>query len=96
MNQAILSAVLAEKKAKRFTPAGLPVLECVLSHESSVQEASQERKLQFEIKAKAIGPIAEELESLSSGSRMIAKGFLAPTRQHSKQLMFHITHIELE
>jgi primosomal replication protein N len=96
LNQTVLSAVLVEKKAKRFTPAGLPVVECVLAHESSVEEASQPRTLQFEIKAKAIGPIAERLESVGSGSAMTAKGFLAPTRQHSRQLMFHITDIELE
>ena len=95
-NQATLSGVLAEKRAKRFTPAGVPVLECLVEHSATVQEAGSERSLEFSIKAKAMGPAAERLEQVALGSKLIAQGFLAPARQHSKQIVFHLTNFELE
>ena len=95
-NQATLSGVLVEKKAKRLTPAGIPVLECVLEHSATVQEAGSDRQLTFSIKAKSLGQAAERLEQIALGHRLIAQGFLAPTRQHSKQIIFHLTNFELE
>ena len=96
INQAALSGALAEKKAKRFTPAGLPVLELILAHESEVTEAGLTRKITFEVKAKAVGPVAERIEQVSLGRKIRATGFLAPSRQHSKQISFHMTDFELE
>lgn len=96
INQASLSGALAEKRAKRFTPAGLPVLELTLAHESDVTEAGLARRVIFEVKAKAVGPIAERIEQVSLGQKIRATGFLAPSRQHSKQISFHMTDFELE
>ena len=92
----MLSATLVEKNAKRFTPAGLPVLECQMHHESQVREAAAMRTIGFECRVKAIGEIAERIEQLALGSVLTMTGFLAPARQHSKQLIFHITDFELE
>ncbi|MBU3724214.1 MAG: primosomal replication protein N [Burkholderiaceae bacterium] len=96
MNRSVLSATLVEKKAKRFTPAGLPVLECQVHHESQVLEAAAMRTVGFECRVKAVGDIAERVEQLVIGSVLTMTGFLAPARQHSKQLIFHITDFELE
>ena len=96
VNRTVLSATLVEKKAKRFTPAGLPVLECQVQHEAQVLEAAGMRHLQFECRVKAVGEVAERIEQAPLGSALLLTGFLAPARQHSKQLIFHITDFELE
>ena len=96
MNRTVLSATLVEKKAKHFTPAGLPVLECQVQHEAEVLEAAAMRHLQFECRVKAVGAVAERIEQAPLGSALLLTGFLAPVRQHSKQLIFHITDFELE
>jgi len=95
-NRAALSGRLLEKKAKRFTPAGIPVLEILLAHESSVTEAGASRLVKFEFKAKAMGSVAEALEQMALGSSMKIEGFMAPPRLLSRQIMVHITNFELE
>jgi primosomal replication protein N len=95
-NQAALSGTLIEKKAMRYTPAGLPVIEVRLMHDSTVTEAATPRSVQFEVKAKAIGEAAERLATIPLGQQIRAHGFLAPARLHSNQLNFHLTNFDLE
>ncbi len=95
-NRVLLSGCLVEKKAKRYTPAGLPVVELTLAHESQVEEAASQRIVQFEVRVKAVGQVAERIEAVQIGSNVQASGFLAPARQQSKQLIFHLTEFELE
>lgn len=92
----MLSGCLVEKKAKRFTPAGLPVLELTMAHEAPVVEAASERVVRFEVRVKAVGQVAERIETVPIGNNIQASGFLAPFRQHSRQLIFHLTDFELE
>jgi primosomal replication protein N len=61
MNRVLLTAQIIERKALRYTPAGLPALDLILKHESDVVEAQQPRKVAMDIKAVALGPIAEQL-----------------------------------
>jgi primosomal replication protein N len=96
VNQAALSGSLVEKKAKRYTPAGLPVLEIRLAHETQVLEAGIPRTVQFEVKAKAVGEVAERLEKIALDRRLVIQGFLAPAKLHSNQINFHLTNFELE
>jgi len=95
-NSAELSGTLVEKKAKRFTPAGIPVLELLVSHQSQVTEAARPRTVQFELRVKALGDIAESIEQAPLGSVLQMKGFFAPARLHSRSLIFHLTNFELE
>jgi primosomal replication protein N len=96
VNRFDLSATLIEKSVKRYTPAGTPVLECQIQHDSDVSEAASVRRLNFETRVKAVGETAERLQNIALGSRLRLTGFLAPTRLHSRQLLFHITDFELE
>lgn len=91
-----MSGQLCEKKARRYTPAGLPVVEARVDHESSVREAQIDRTVKFEVRVKAVGPIAERLEAVPLGQSLRMKGFLAPVRLHSRQIQFHLTDFELE
>lgn len=74
----------------RFTPAGIPILACVLEHHSQVSEADGERQLEFSLQALAAGSCSRLLEQVSLGSSAWFSGFLAPRRRHSKTLVFHI------
>jgi len=73
----------------RYTPAGMPALNCRLEHESQVQEAGGIRTVKMTIKAVAFGSDAERLAKQAVGSNWNFKGFLANARQ-GKSVVFHI------
>ena len=73
----------------RYTPAGMPALNCRLEHESQVQEAGGIRTVKMTIKAVAFGADAERLAKQAIGSVWDFKGFLANARQ-GKSVVFHI------
>jgi primosomal replication protein N len=88
-NSLELNACIAEVEPMRYTPAGLPVLNCRLEHESQIQEAGGIRTVKMTIKAVAFGSDAERLAKQAVGSNWNFKGFLANARQ-GKSVVFHI------
>ncbi len=88
----VLSAVLLERGAVRYTPAGLPALDCRLQHESTVSEDGQPRKVSLEIKALAIGALSRPLGLMVLGQAGLFAGFLATTR-NGRGMLFHITEL---
>jgi len=90
MNQLSLQARILEMGALRHTPAGLPVLDLILTHESEVIEAGLPRRVEMTIPAKAVGQWGQKLASLPLGAEMRVRGFLAPTRKNSGRLVLHI------
>jgi len=92
MNRMVLSAMLQERGAVRYTPAGLPAIDCKLTHASTATEDGQPRKVSLEIKALAIGALARPLGSMALGSSAMFAGFLATTR-NGRGLLFHITEL---
>ena len=74
----------------RYTPAGLPALDVVLQHRSTVTEDGQPRQVSLEIKALAIGAITRPIGALALGSFGDFAGFLASAR-NGRGLLFHIT-----
>jgi primosomal replication protein N len=93
MNQVVLTAGIAEAKALRYTPAGLPALDLRLEHESEVLEAGQRRQVKAAVKAVAIGALAETLVRQPIGSQWSFTGFLA-TPRNGKHLVLHIQSFE--
>jgi primosomal replication protein N len=89
VNQTILSARIAEAKALRYTPAGLPALDLLLAHESEALEAGVARQVKLEIKAVAFGTDAETLARQAVGSGFRFTGFLAAARG-GKHPVLHI------
>ena len=89
MNRLVLCASLAQVAALRYTPAGIPVLDMRLAHESTQTELGHARKVTLELKAQAFGADAETLVRQALGSEMEWQGFLANTR-NGKGLVFHI------
>jgi primosomal replication protein N len=94
MNRMVLSATLVERKAPRYTPAGLPALDLSVKHESTVSEDGQARQVSFEIKAVAIGEVTRQLALLEMGVALMLSGFITSTR-NGRGLLFHITSVEL-
>jgi primosomal replication protein N len=93
VNQLALTACIAEAKALRFTPAGLPALDLRLEHESSIEEAGQSRQVKAAVKAVALGAVAERLGTQSIGSVWRFSGFLA-TPRNGKYVVFHIQEFQ--
>jgi primosomal replication protein N len=89
LNQTILDARIAEAKAMRYTPAGLPALDLTLEHESEALEAGLRRQVKVEIRAVAFGAHAETLARQAIGSGFRFTGFLAAPR-HGKHPVLHI------
>ncbi len=94
VNQATLSAQLVERQALRFTPAGIPVSDLKIVHQSEVQEAGQTRTVGFEMQAIALGELAHQTQAAPLEARLKLTGFLAPRTKQSKSLVFHITGLE--
>jgi primosomal replication protein N len=80
VNHVVLTACLAEVKPLRYTPAGLPALDMVLEHESSLEQAGQTRQIKLVVKAIAFGSLAERIQQQPVGSRWQFSGFLASPR----------------
>jgi primosomal replication protein N len=89
VNQLVLSACIVEASAMRYTPAGLPALDMRLEHGSDVQEAGQARQVKANLKAVAIGSVAERLVQQPLGLEFKFTGFISSPR-NSKQIVFHI------
>ncbi|WP_294638326.1 primosomal replication protein N [uncultured Aquabacterium sp.] len=92
MNQVLLSAKIVERKALRYTPAGLPALDLVLEHESEVTEAQQTRKVKLELRALALGDIANRLNRQDTGMPIGITGFLGAPR-NGRGVLLHITEL---
>jgi primosomal replication protein N len=92
MNRLVLSAQLVERGALRYTPAGLPVFDTSLKHESQASEDGQPRKVSLEIRAVAIGAITQPLGRMAMGQAAVFAGFLTAAR-NGRGLLFHITEI---
>ena len=94
LNRVELSGVLIERKALRYTPAGVPVLECVIGHGSEQMEAGSARRVECEIPAIVLGETTRWIQEAAPGTPMKLSGFLAARSRNSKQLRLHVTTIE--
>jgi len=74
----------------RFTPAGLPIVNAVLFHNSQQMEAGVARQTEFEIAAVAAGEISGRFSQAQLGGVYEFTGFLAKKSRNSKSLVFHI------
>lgn len=89
----MLSARLVERGALRHNPAGVPVLDLALKHESQATEAGQPRKVSIQLRAVAIGEITRPLLAMSLGGAAQFAGFVAGAR-NGRGLLFHVTAVD--
>jgi len=83
-----------ELSALRYTPAGIPVVEFRIEHESEQGEAGGKRKIRAEIGAVAFETQARLVSQRNVGSEVKVEGFLGAKTRRSKKLVLHVTNIE--
>jgi primosomal replication protein N len=83
-----------ELSALRYTPAGVPVVEFKLDHESEQDEAGAKRTVKAEIAAVAFEAQARLISKIQINSDLKVKGFLSAKTKRSKKLVLHVTNIE--
>lgn len=93
MNKLAISGQVTHLEDLRYTPAGLPLLSFVISHVSEDVEAGLKRKVECEVKAVAIGDLANS--NIQLGTKLRALGFLAKRSAKSTQLVLHIKNIDI-
>jgi primosomal replication protein N len=93
VNRLVLAARLVERRALRYTPAGLPVQDFELKHDSELSENGQARKVSMQIRSVAIGQITQAVAAMELGSAGQFAGFLDSAR-NGRGLMFHVTALE--
>lgn len=90
INQLTLTGILIAKSTLRYTPAGLPICEFELEHESEQLEASRPRMVKCTVSALALGVAANQVNGLEVGSLKCWSGFVALRSHKSKSLRFHV------
>jgi primosomal replication protein N len=93
-NRVDLTGRLAALGALRHTPAGVPVIEFGIRHESEIQEAGTKRKVSAEIAAIAFETLARLLAGTTLDRQLRVTGFLSAKSRRSKKLVLHVTQIE--
>ena len=94
-NELVLSGVIATRDLLRYTPAGLPLLNFVLQHESEQQEAGQTFRTQLDIAVSVLGEAAVQMDRLGPGTRIMMKGFLARKSRNSRQFVMRAEQFKL-
>ena len=81
-NRLTLTATLENKEPLRYSPAGVPVLNFRLVHQSEQIEAGRPRIVNCELAGVAIGDTAARLAKLEPGQELQFSGFLATKRRY--------------
>ncbi len=90
---------MLELDSLRYSPAGLPLLNMTLQHESQQNEAGGLRSTELTLSAVAAGPVAVQLNAAIGvqglGAVLHCEGFLAARRKQSKAMVMHITSFKI-
>ena len=93
-NRIELTATVEREDTLRYTPAGLPVLEMWLRHQSRQTSAKLERDVVCEIQAILLGEAAVKLAGTMAGNTVHCSGFLSQRSLRNPRLVLHIEHVE--
>ncbi len=96
LNQLRIDGQVVERGAVRYTPAGIPVIEFRIQHESEQVEGGGKRKVDCEIACVALGSLANLLSGMTASSLCSATGFLAAKSLRNRSLVLHVTAIEFK
>jgi len=94
-NRVELLATLQGTEGLRYTPAGIAVVDALMKHASAQREAGVARTVELELAVRFAGPLAQQVNAVALGSRLLMRGFMAPRRRQSKQLVLHVNEFEL-
>jgi primosomal replication protein N len=93
-NGLTFEALLTQRGDLRYTPAGMPAIDCSLLHQSVQVEAGGERRVECELFAVAFGDVAMKLAATPVGSALCCEGFLARRYRTGVTVALHITHLD--
>lgn len=96
INQLQLTAILMQREALRYSPAGVALCQALVEHESSQAEMGQQRMVRLVIAARFSGVLAERIGAEPLGSQLEIQGFICPRRlfrdnRPSGALQIHVT-----
>lgn len=83
-----------EKKPLRYTPAGIPVAEGRILHQSEQTEAGTPRRTLCEMPVLALGEAAKWLNATPLGVEFQLSGFLTAKSRNSKAPVLHVQTID--
>ncbi|MDO4696955.1 MAG: primosomal replication protein N [Neisseria sp.] len=90
VNRFCLNALIVKSSPLRYTPAGIPVLDIMLRHESQQTENGKPCRVAFEMQAKIIGEKARYWQQRENVAVEV-EGFLA---QRSQKSFFPVLRIQ--
>jgi len=96
VNRLVISGVLIQVDPVRYSPAGVPIAEAVMSHRSSQSVAGQARQVECELTVQASGTLAAQLAQLATGTQVKLEGALNRRSVNSRQLILILNRIEKE
>ncbi|MGI9025121.1 MAG: primosomal replication protein N [Burkholderiaceae bacterium] len=94
INRFELTARVTERDVLRYTPSGIPLIDCVLNHRSELVEAGQLRQVEIEAPAMAFESVAHRLAACGLDETYRFIGFLANRSKKSKRTVFHIVDFD--
>jgi primosomal replication protein N len=93
-NRVWLSGKLLARGALRHTPAGVPVVEFSLGHQSRQEEAGGMRQVECELTCVSVGATAGLLAAARLGGQLKITGFFAAKSLKSRTPVLHVKEIE--
>lgn len=93
-NLLVIDGEVVQIETLRYTPAGIPLLSFVLRHLSDQVEAGMQRRVECDVNALVMGPLAKRSQSIKVGEFYKASGFLAKRSLKSTQLVMHINILD--
>lgn len=92
-NQTIVCGKVIKLGELRYTPAGVAVIEFVISHISHQIEAGLSRRIMCDVSAIALAQTAIAVAKIEINSMVRLTGFLAKKNRMSQQLVLHIDSV---
>ena len=94
MNRVKISGVVLQCGDVRYTPAGIPIVELRIQHESLQIEADMQRQIKLEADAVVIGPLAKMAATVRVDEKVVISGFLAQKSQKNDRLVIHVSELQ--
>jgi primosomal replication protein N len=92
-NQTIICGEIVRLGILRYTPAGVPAIDCIVRHQSNQKEANVSRQVHCELPVVVLGGTAIIMADLNVGDNIKVTGFLNRKSQNNQQLVLHADHI---
>ncbi|MCP5246602.1 MAG: primosomal replication protein N [Burkholderiales bacterium] len=92
-NQTVICGEIIRLGVLRYTPAGIPVVDFVVKHQSRQMESNIVRQVNCEMQTVALGETAKIISEMRLASNVKITGFLNRKSQNNPQLVLHVDSI---